>query len=304
MARQIVSEGGVAVGAAFSEGIVCHTQISHNEESVKQHSSSKYVQSKVGNSYSEIKKILQGELERKVLFSGTPCQVAALKLYLKKDYPQLYTVDLVCAGVCSPAVFEMYISKMQNKFGKIIDINFKKKTYGYHSSTMALRFNNGTEYSRSRLTDPMMHVFTAHIADRPACATCSFKGIQRYSDITLFDCWHYSEVTGKIDNDLGHTNVLVHTQKGKDLLFSCAELLEIEEIDVERAISLDGNMVFGRQKHHAKREQFFDELNRAGLDATIKKCIPITLDCYVKEFSKKYLYKLGILEKVKKLGRR
>lgn len=304
MARKIVSEGGIAVGVAFREGIVCHTLIRHNEELVKQHSGSKYVQSKIGNTYAEIEKILQSEPERKVLFSGTPCQVAALKRYLKKDYPQLYTIDLVCAGVCSPAVFGMYISKMQNKFDKVVDVNFKKKTYGYHSSTMALQFNGGAEYSRSRLTDPMMHVFTAHIADRPACAACSFKGKDRDSDITLFDCWHYTEVTGKKDNDLGHTNVLVHTQKGNDLLFSCGELFEIEEIDADQAISLDGNMVFGQQKHHEKRQLFFEELNQNGLDAAIKKCIPITAMCRLKEFSKKYLYRMGILDQVKKLERR
>lgn len=304
LARQIISHDGVASGVAFEDEIICHTIIRYDDQLVQRHSSSKYVQSRIGNTYSEIREILQNEPNKMVLFSGTPCQVAALKQYLRKEYHQLYTVDLVCAGVCSPKVFEMYISKMKKKYGGISEINFKKKTYGYHSSTMALCFKGGAKYSRSRLTDPMMHIFTQHIADRPSCAVCPFRGTQRYSDLTIFDCWHYTDLTGKIDNDLGHTNVLVHTQKGKYLLFTCAELLEIEEIDVEKAISLDGNMVFGHQKHHAKREQFFDELNRAGLNAAIKKCIPITLNCYVKEFSKKYLYKLGILEKVKKLERR
>lgn len=301
LAEYILKNNGVVVGAEYNyeEGIIRHTVIEDLEELFR-HSSSKYVQSRMTGIYEKVKEILENT-GKAVLFSGTPCQVVALKRYLKKPYEKLICVDLVCASVSSSKVFNEYKKLMEAKHNsKIKNLNFKKKTYGYHSSTMTLWFENGVHYSKSRLTDLMMWCFTSHICDRPSCENCVVKGINRYSDLTIFDCWHYSELTGKTDDDRGHTNVLVHSPKGLTIISNCKNLLHCEEIDPSESVKVDGNMVEEHQKSHVKRKQFFDELNRNGLESAIKCCIPITTGNRLKESSKKWLYKLGILERVKR----
>ncbi len=304
LAEYFIQQHGLSIGVTVENGEVCHT-VAKDLLHVEKHSSSKYVQSHTKNIYKITKEYLEINPDKIVLFSGTPCQIAALKLFLKKEYNNLYLIDIVCAGVCSPKVFEQYINKMERKYsGNVLKSNFKEKTYGYHSSTMKLCFDNGKSYSHSRLTDPMMKIFTAHIADRPSCSKCKIKGYERYSDLTIFDCWHFTALTGKKDNDLGHTNVLVHTEKGKGLLDSCSKMFDIDVIDIDKAITLDGNMVCGIQKPHDKRKQFFDVLNEKGIDCAILECIPITTKDKLGELVKPILYKLGILEDVKKARRK
>lgn len=302
IAKYVINQNGCIVGAAFDdEGNVVHTII-FSEDDIHRHGSSKYVQSYMSHMYEKIEKLLlEGKM---VLYSGTPCQVVALKKYLHKEYANLICVDLLCAGVMSQKVFDEYKEIMRNKYNsQIMNFNFKRKTYGYHSSTMAVTFADGRLYSKSRLTDPLMWCYTNHIADRPSCAKCKIKGTERLSDLTIFDCWHYETLSGKKDNDLGHTNVLVHTKKGKEVLKSSEEYFFLDEVDRDECIKLDGNMTEGIQKHHPKREDFFDELDKNGLQGAINKCIPIQRMNYIKEASKGILYRTGLLEIVKRIGR-
>jgi hypothetical protein len=189
--------------------------------------------------------------------------------------------------------------------GIIEELNFKKKTYGYHSSTMSLTFDNGKVYSQSRLTDPMMKIFNAYIANRPSCGECVTKVEKGYSDFTIFDCWHFSELTGKPDNDLGYTNVLIRTEKAHNLLKKCSNLMDITEIKVNEVLSFDrGSSLFESMTPNKDRENFFIEFQNYGLMSAIKTFIPITYVSHIKEWIKKSLYKLGMLRKVKKIVRR
>lgn len=194
LAEYILGQGGVTVGAGFDDALeVRHIIISERQQFLT-HSGSKYVQSQIDNIYMKTKEIL--ELGEKVLFSGTPCQVAGLKYFLGKDYEYLYCIDIICAGVASPKVFRAYKTILENKYSSSLkEVNFKHKTYGYHSSTMSLVFSNGKKYAHSRLTDLMMRCFTSRICDRPSCEKCVIRGKNRVSDLSLFDCWHYEALT-------------------------------------------------------------------------------------------------------------
>jgi len=301
IASCIVDWGGVAVGVEMDEGMVKHTIVT-NREMISRHSSSKYVQSNTGDIYLRVKSLLQRGTT--VLFSGTPCQVVALHKYLGQEYKNLYSIDILCAGVCSPKVFQAYISLKEKKYNsKVKYVNFKKKTYGYHSSTMFVKFVNGKYSNHSRLIDEMMHVFTAHIADRPSCTSCQIKGVNRWSDLTLFDCWHYKQLAKQVDDDGGYTNIIVHSNKGLHLLEKSKEYLDVVEIDDDLAISLDGNMFKTTQGAHVNRKMFFEDFNTYGLETAIKNNCSITLMDKIKEALKPVLYKLRILEVVKKIGR-
>ena len=298
--EKIISQGGIVYGARYDgEMVVIHSKAT-SVSKLKKFRSSKYVQSKQGRVYKEIKdELAQGKY---VCYSGTPCQVAGLKSFLEKEYENLFTVDLACKGVGSPEVLRQYVELMQKKHGSaIVGMNFKRKTYGYHSSTMSVDFADGKSYSRGGITDLMMRSFRANICLRPSCEKCQFKGTDRVSDITIFDCWHYSQLTGKPDDDKGHTSVLVNTQKGLEMINASDVSLKVEAISSESVVNLDGVMVCGTAGAHEKRRSFMRDLNRVGLEKAVKNNIPITFKDIILDNSKGILYKLGILSTIKKL---
>lgn len=150
------------------------------------------MQSDLGDCFSEIKKHLMQET--KVCFIGTPCQVYGLKSYLRKEYDNLVTVDLVCHGTPSPKLWKKYLDEQKDKYhSEIDDIVFRNKTYGYHSGTMRIRFKNQFVYYGSARVDPMLKSFFAEISSRPSCYQCHFKSVERCSDFTIYDCWHLNK---------------------------------------------------------------------------------------------------------------
>lgn len=278
---------------------VHHSSAEIIEELVK-FRSSKYVQSDMGDTFAKVENELK--TGREVCFSGTPCQVAGLKGFLRKEYENLITVDLVCKGVASPLVLEKYVEDKTHEYGsRIVGMNFKRKTYGYHSSTMSIDFKNGQSYSCGGITDPMMRCFRANICLRPSCAECNFKGEHRVSDLTIFDCWNYEKLANKKDNDKGHTAVLIHSPKGNTRIYECGDLLDIDKIDSQQAIVHDGIMVKNRAKNHDKRKEFFEILSKRGLDFAIEQTIPISFFEICKDKSKKIFYKLKILNFIKRI---
>ena len=301
IAKHIIDVGGISYGASFVGGQIRHTR-AENLLELEGHYSSKYVQSRMYDIFKKVREDLNNK--KIVLFSGTGCQVVALKKLLNCNYDNLITIDLVCAGVSSPKILEEYTKELEKKHqSKISYINFKEKTYGYNSSTMKIQFNNGDIYSRSRLTDPMMKIFTSRVAHRPSCSNCAIKGVNRYSDITLFDSWSYSTLTRSKDNDKGHTNIIVHSIKGLDILNECKNSLYIENVPLDLAIELDGMNIIEQNSVSNKRDAFMYDYINTGMKEAINKHIPITPADIIKEQSKKYLYKLGILKTVKRISK-
>lgn len=107
IAEAIIDRGGVVFGAAFDKEFAVRQVFAETKEDLAAFRGSKYVQSDMGDAYSSVLRFLQSG--RIVLFSGTPCQIGALKSFLGKEYPNLITVDLICHGVPSPMVWEKYV---------------------------------------------------------------------------------------------------------------------------------------------------------------------------------------------------
>lgn len=233
----------IIFGACYDEKLqVIHRGID-NESDLRIFRGSKFVQSSISGCFEEIKQLLKsGQV---VLFSGTPCQVAGLQKYLNNiDTTRLYLVDIVCRGVPSPKLWELYVAYMEQKYkSKIKNVKFRNKTYGYKSSTMLVEFENGRVYKKSGRIDPMMRLFTREMCSRPSCSDCAFKGRSRISDLTLFDCKKYTKVTKLYDDDRGYTAVLVHSAKGKELLELASKQADIQEADIDLLIKYCGIMV-------------------------------------------------------------
>lgn len=295
-------KGGFVYGVGYDSDMrVKHFGINASEKKrVEEMRGSKYVQSDLGECFSEIKsKIDAGHL---VCFSGTPCQVAGLKGYLRKDYENLITIDLVCHGVASPLVFRKYVEYQTAKYkSKINKIKFRNKTYGYHSGTMMVSFDNGKQYFGSGRIDYMLKAYFKGASSRYSCYQCPFKGNNRCSDFTIFDSWHIEQlVEGCKDDDRGYTNIFVHTQKGKKILNELDTFLTIWQSDTDKMKKLDGIMIDNNPRMAKCRDVFISELNTKSLQQQIQTYLPVTLKDHLIERMKSIIYKMGILRLLKK----
>jgi Coenzyme F420-reducing hydrogenase, beta subunit len=307
LANWVIANGGIVCAAGYTDTFeVAHMFI--NKESVESDNcaayekfrGSKYVQSNLNTVFIQIKELLG--TGKKVLFIGTTCQVAGLKKYIKKPHVNLLTVDLVCHGTPSPKLWGKYINYQKKRFkSNIKSISFRSKIYGYHSGgMMQIQFINGRKYCASARVDLMLKSFFAEISSRPICYQCPFKQLERCSDLTVYDCWHFEEIVHEVkDDDRGYTNVIVQSEKGDNIL----KQLSVQQfkVDTEKAITLDGIMIRNPAKEHLLREEFYCEMDSISLEEQIQKFIPITSKDRIVEMLKQNLYRIGLLQKIRKL---
>lgn len=238
IARPILEEGGVVFGCALNNRLQAeHTYVETLEDLTRKLCGSKYVQSRIGNSYAQAKEFLkQG---RKVLFSGTPCQIAGLKNFLRKDYENLMTVDLICHGVPSPMIFEDYKQYMEERENmELMDIKFrcKKSSWIFFNMTLTGHIEKSgalkTYYGRY-YEDPYIRGFLRDYFLRPSCHQCHFTSTKRCSDFTIADWWGYKKES-QVDKDFrrkGVSLVLVNTEKAMSLLASLKMILKGRTIE-------------------------------------------------------------------------
>lgn len=299
IAKHVAEQGGVVYGAMFDENMrVIHAGKTQPEE-VSAFSSSKYVQSDMGTIFRETEQNLKkGKL---VCFSGTPCQIEGLKNYLRKDYENLITVDVVCHGVPSPMLWEEYLHVMEkNAHSKVEAANFRSKTYGYRSGSLELKYKNRKKHFGTKRNDMMVKSFFSEISSRPSCYQCAFKKPRHASDLTMFDCKHAAAlVEGLTDNDRGYTNLFVQTEKGAGFLASVKDLFALYPVDAETAISYDGIMVRSSAKAHKNRWEFYRVVTEHSLEEAVKKFIPISAKDRVMVSFRSVLYRMGILEQAR-----
>lgn len=219
LATKILNKKGVVFGAIFDKNWSVIHSYTENVSELDSFRRSKYLQSKIGNTYKQVEKFLK--LGNIVLFTGTPCQVKGLKLYLGKEYNNLLTVDFICHGVPSPAVWQMYLKAYVESVGENVSsidyINFRDKKSGWKNYSLSIDFQNSTiseVYSRNLY----MKLFLSDIILRPACYSCKAKNGQSNSDITIGDFWGIEKVFPDCIDDKGYSLVLVNTEKGETFL--------------------------------------------------------------------------------------
>ncbi len=264
-----LNQNGVVFGAAFDDSmILSHQAVSNEAESIKLRGS-KYLQSSIGSSYQEVKDFLK--LGRRVLFSGTPCQVAGLYSYLGKDDENLLTCDLVCHGVPSPKVFALYLAEMERRHGaKVTQVVFRRKDQGWKKFSVAWSFENNTEYCKVFTEEPYMIGFLQNIDLRPSCHACHFSRLPRVADITLGDFWGVGQHHPEWDNDKGTSLILVQTEKGQRALEACQDFLVIHQADLDAAIH-SNTCICGSVPPAVLRTAFFQDLERLPFNKVMKK---------------------------------
>lgn len=272
LAEQIIKSDGVVFGAAFSSDrkSVRHIAATNNEE-LSALRASKYLQSLIGNAYTEAKQYLS--TGKKVLFSGTPCQIAGLKRFLHKDYDKLLCVDIICHGVPSPKAWKAYIKDCEKKYQKNIkDACFVDKSSGWHNRSIAINFGDDSVYKKLQKDNPYMKAFINDICLRNSCSDCRFKSSNRDSDITLGDFWGVGNFCPQMDDNKGTSLVILNTQKGKDALEGIKADISCRQIDFIDAVS--GNPAYSQSyPANPHRKEFFDGLDSTGFDNLLKHYI-------------------------------
>lgn len=227
--NEIVLKHGVVYGVAFdSDFRAKHIRVSRVEDLDKLRGS-KYLQSDTGISFKQVKNDLDGGSH--VLYSGTPCQIAGLKLYLRKNYDNLLTVDLVCAGVPSPKFFHQHIDYIENKYQKTLkDYKFRYKKHSGWRSYVQYIFADDTTKENTVGNDPYMYFMYGSYIFRESCYACKFSRLERPGDITLSDFWgvEYKIKILKKIRKYGFNMILCNSDKGRDVIESCRQISKIE----------------------------------------------------------------------------
>lgn len=236
LGQQVVDAGGVVFGAVLDERLEVVHDWAESDESLSRLRRSKYVQSRMGDTYRRVRDALKSD--RKVLFSGTPCQVAGLKSYLGRDYDQLLCVDIVCHGVPSPRVWRRYLEYLERLYkAKPVTAAFRRKDEGWRKFSLAVEFDSGAEHRMTLQEDPFLRAFLSDVCLRPSCHACRFKGLERSADITLADFWGVERVAPEMDDDRGTSLVLVNSAAGR-LAFADVDVsLVSQPVSAESAVA-------------------------------------------------------------------
>ena len=271
--KAFCDENFVVFGAEMTDKLKVRHSFAEDFSQTEKFRKSKYVQSDTGDSFKRAKAFL--DEGRKVLFSGTPCQITGLKNFLGKDYSNLVTVDIVCHGVPSQQLFDKYIKELSAEAGeKITSFTFRnKKDFDKKScnqKTVLIKTESGREIVKEVLQCEYLAAFHEAMFYRPSCGKCPFANTSRVGDITLADFWGAEKYFSDFDDGRGVSLVIVNSEKGAEL-FGNAQLESIET-DMEKAV---GNNAQLRRpvEFHKNREKFFELNKKQSFCQSVRDCM-------------------------------
>lgn len=287
----VFSNGGVVYGCVLNEkfeAVHVRAEDSKTRDAMR---GSKYVQSKMGNTFRNIKTDL--EAGRTVLFSGTSCQVAGLRKFLNKDYAGLICVDIVCHGTPSPRVWREYLAWQEKRIGKKVSrVDFRnKKDFGWAAHKETLYMDDG-----SSVTDEVFkNVFYGHYALRESCYCCRWKSIYHPGDITIADYWGVDKAAPGFNDNKGVSLLLIHSEKGLDVFSHVEDVLELRSTKIEDSMQPPLKAPFPRPQD---RERFWKMLDQKGFEK-----VAVAFGDYGYRNKMKHLYKRGV-GKLKRIAKR
>lgn len=212
LAEEIIRKGGVVFGASFNEDWQVVHSWTEQLEGIAAFRGAKYVQSLIGDVYHHVRCFLKQN--RWVLFSGTPCQVAGLKHFLRIDYERLLTVDVVCHGVPSPLVWRIYLESINPQKERITHLSMRDKSRGWKQYGMDIRTGKNTLYIGKAASNLYSQGYLDNLYLRPSCYACLAKKGRSHSDFTLGDFWRIERVHPLMDDNWGTGLVLVNSPAG------------------------------------------------------------------------------------------
>lgn len=251
LAEDVLADGGVVYGAAFD----VHNRLRHvraeSADALVPLTGSKYVQSEIGTAFCQVRADLKNG--RRVLFTGTPCQVAGLYAFLGGDDANLLTADVLCHGVPSPAVFERYLESLG--VGEKCRIEFRNKDNGWKKYEVVV----GDRVHETFRANAYMKGFLSNLYLRPSCASCRFVGCRRPGDLTLGDFWGAGNFRKRYDDDKGTSLVLLNSPKARSIFQTLQDKFSLaEQVPSDSAVPFNPSLVHA-SKPDARRAAFFDD---------------------------------------------
>jgi coenzyme F420-reducing hydrogenase beta subunit len=306
IAEQVIENGGVAFGAGFNDDFTLKHSFIEVKEELFKFRGSKYVQSRIGNTYSQVKDFLK--LGRSVLFTGTPCQIGGLKSYLGQSYDNLICVDIICHGVPSPKVWKKYVQFREERANsQPIKITFRQKNEGWKRYSISFLFKNNTEYNEVLDKDLYMQAFLKDVCLRPSCYACEFKSLHRQSDITLADFWGIQNILPDMDDDKGTSLVFVNSDKGQLMLDKLIDKIICKEVNINQSVKYNSAAIKSANCN-IEREAFFNDINKLSFDDLVNKyCsekINVRIKNKIKSIGSSVLRRAGALNIMKKVLKR
>ena len=280
LAQAIYKQGGYVSGAVYTEKFDVKNIISNNKKDLRRLRSSKYLQSNAEGLFREIKRLLlAGE---KVLACGSPCQMAALRQYLHKDYDNLLIVDFLCRATNSPKVFHKYLESLEKIYGaKIVAVKDKNKDHGWHSLARKITFADGQVYYGEGHVDDYRRGYHLNVYERPSCYECKFKGLPRMSDITLGDFWGLKKIDPPMDKDLGTSLVMINSNKGAAFFEAIKDKFVSKKYTLSQALPGNKTAISGGflpYPANIDRDNFFRDLDTMPFNECAEKYFPYKKD--------------------------
>lgn len=304
IAKYVLDRGGVVFGAALDQHFcVVHKEVETYED-LRILRGSKYVQSNPGNTFKTVKKLLNEE--RLVCYSGTPCQIEGLNAFLQHRYDNLILVDLVCYTISSPLVWKQYLRLLEKEkkitLQQVSNVKFRDKNpYGYEYTRMTFYDMSGNVcYSSGSESNEMLRSFVSNTSTRPSCYKCKFKKVKRVSDFTIWDCYNIYQYDKKMDDNLGSSHVMVHTQKGKEILDQVtSDYLKVKKVNLEFAVNSEPAMTQCALPGKNRRE-FFAMMAETHDGEALTKFFPLSLKVKIERILRENLSKINLYQFVKR----
>lgn len=312
LAKQVINKGGVVFGVAFDDDWNPVHSFTDTIDGLAQFQGSKYVQSRIGDAYSKAKDFL--ERGREVLFSGTPCQIAGLKHFLRKEYNNLLTVEVICHGVPSPGVWQDYLDYIrqpknvvnsentvlssQHDPPSIKGISFRDKQNGWRKFGFIIRFSADQQEAEKFGLSPVkveediveyhqnnlfMRAFLKNLILRPSCFSCPAKWGRSGADISLGDFWSIGRYLKEWNDDKGVTLVYLNSNKGCDYYGR----IKCSEIALDPSVHYN-NMYYSSTVEKYPSEKFWSQYKQEGLNCILPIYNAITLSNKTNFFSRSY----------------
>lgn len=268
LVREVFERRGFVAGHIWNDKHSVKGYISCKPEDLDILRGTKYLQSDVEGMYKAVKHLLQeGKF---VLFSGCPCQVAAMRSFLKKDYQTLLLTDFVCMGIDSPLAFKKYIESLENQFqSKMVFFKAKSKEVGWRYLTNKATFENGKSYFGINNVDANLKATFLNVLVRPSCYNCRFKGFPRNSDMTIGDYWRKNIMADSLDDNTGTSYVMLHNDKAAKFFESIKEKCHYRKVSVAEILGANSLAIKSISHPFFSRDEFYKRLHLEDFSALV-----------------------------------
>lgn len=252
-ANYIISQNGIVYGCAYDENLNANIVRIEDIADMSKLYGSKYIASNTQNTFLQVRDDLQSG--RNVLYSGTPCQIAGLKSFLRKDYENLYTLDLICHGTPSQKLFTKYIHWNENKLkSKILSCGFRDKKKSRWGRIEKIKLvTKSKSISRVAYCDPYYISFLRADNFKESCYSCNYSNLERVGDLTIGDFWGVQLSYPKVDYSNGLSCCIVNNEQGKKLFEQIKNQFEYFEVNRDEIKEKNPNL-----NHPTKRPKMRD----------------------------------------------